>query len=81
MQIVSGREGVKLSKADCLVFFNIDFSATSYWQARDRMSTIDRKQNDVYWIFSNFGLERKIYNAVSNKKNYTLKHFKNEFPN
>tara|TARA_R110000772_G_scaffold233800_2_gene345359 strand:- start:302 stop:1540 length:1239 start_codon:yes stop_codon:yes gene_type:complete len=81
LQIVSGREGIKLSNAECLVFFNIDFSATSYWQGRDRMSTIDRKQNDVFWIFSNFGLERKIYNAVSNKKNYTLKHFKNEFPN
>ncbi len=29
-QIVSGREGVNLSTADALVFYNIDFSATSY---------------------------------------------------
>jgi hypothetical protein len=80
LQIVSGREGVKLSKADCLVFLNIDFSATSYWQSRDRMTTIDRQENNIYWIFSNFGLEKKIYEAVSNKKNFTLTHFKNDFP-
>jgi hypothetical protein len=42
MQIVAGREGVNLSTADALVFYNIDFSATSYWQARARLQTKDR---------------------------------------
>ena len=32
LQIVSGREGISLRKADALVYYNIDFSATSYWQ-------------------------------------------------
>jgi superfamily II DNA or RNA helicase len=80
LQIISGREGVKLSKADYLVFLNIDFSATSYFQAIDRMTTIERTDNQIFWIFSNFGIEQKIYNAVKNKENYTLKHFKNDFP-
>ena len=31
LQIVSGREGISLRKADALVYYNIDFSATSYW--------------------------------------------------
>lgn len=79
LQIVSGREGISLKHADYLVFYNIDFSATSYWQARDRMTTKDRKKNIVYWIFSDKGIERKIYKAVSEKKNYTLSHFKNDF--
>jgi len=78
LQIVSGREGISLRNADFIVFYNIDFSATSYWQARDRMTTKDRKHNKVYWIFSEFGIERKIHNAVSSKKDYTLKHFKND---
>ena len=79
-QIVSGREGVNLSTADCIVFYNIDFSAVSYWQARDRMSSKERtKQNKVYWIFSNKGIERKIYEAVQAKKNYTLSYFKKDF--
>jgi len=63
------------------VFFNIDFSATSYWQARDRMSTKDRLHNQVYWIFSIDGIESDIYKAVSKKKNYTVRHFKREFLN
>jgi hypothetical protein len=79
LQIVSGREGINLSEADFLVYYNIDFSATSYWQSRDRMTTIDRKSSDVYWIFSRGGIEEKIYKSVSKKKSYTLRHFKNDF--
>jgi hypothetical protein len=70
-----------LSKADTLVFYNIDFSATSYWQARDRMTTKERKSSDVFWIFSKGGIEKQIYKAVSNKKNYTLTHFRKDLKN
>ena len=78
LQIVSGREGISLKKADCLVYYNIDFSATSYWQSRDRMTTKDRLENDVYWIFSKGGIEKQIYKAVTKKKDYTLSHFKKD---
>ena len=76
LQIVSGREGISLRNADFIVFYNIDFSATSYWQARDRMTTKDRKYNKVYWIFSDKGIEKDIYKTVIQKKDYTLKHFR-----
>jgi hypothetical protein len=76
LQIVSGREGISLKKADALVYFNIDFSATSYWQSRDRMTTKDRLESDVYWIFAKGGIERDIYKTVIEKKDYTLNHFK-----
>jgi len=79
LQIVSGREGISLKQADCLVYYNIDFSATSYWQSRDRMTTKDRLKNDIYWIFSKDGIERQIYKAVTKKKDYTLQHFKSDF--
>lgn len=79
LQIVSGREGISLRNADFLVFYNIDFSATSYWQARDRMTTMDRPENKVYWIFARSGIEEKIYRSVINKKNYTLTHFKKDY--
>jgi len=79
LQIVSGREGISLRNAAYLVFYNIDHSATSYWQARDRMTTKERKRNIVYWIFSEGGIEWKIYDAVSKKKSYTLSHFKKDF--
>jgi hypothetical protein len=78
LQIVSGREGISLRNADFIVFYNIDFSATSYWQARDRMTTKDRKYNKVFWIFSEGGIESKVYRSVINKKDYTLKHFRSD---
>lgn len=81
LQIVSGREGISLRKADCLVYYNIDFSATSYWQSRDRMTTKDRLKNKIYWIFSKGGIEKDIYKAVVKKKDYTLTHFKRDFVN
>jgi hypothetical protein len=78
LQIVSGREGISLRKASSLVYYNIDFSATSYWQSRDRMTTKERLESNIYWVFSERGIEKKIYKAVSAKKDYTLNHFRND---
>lgn len=78
-QVVSGREGVNLSTADALVMYNIDFSATSYWQSRARMQTQDRqKASKLYWIFSERGLERFVHKAVVRKQNYTSDYFKKD---
>jgi hypothetical protein len=79
LQIIAGREGISLKAADYLVYLNVDFSATSYWQSRDRLTTMDRKTNDIYFIFANGGIEDKIFKAVMNKKNFTLSHFKQEY--
>ena len=81
LQIVSGREGISLRNAKYLVYYNIDFSATSYWQSKDRMTTKDRLENQVYWIFSKGGIEKDIYKAVTKKKDFTLKHFEKTFSN
>ena len=78
IQIVTGREGISLKEADFLVYYNIDFSATSYWQSRDRLTTMDRLENNVYWIFAEDGIEDKIYKVVQQKKPYTVSHFKKD---
>lgn len=78
IQIVTGREGISLKEADFLVYYNIDFSATSYWQSRDRLTTMDRLENNVYWIFAEDGIEEKIYKVVQQKRPYTLQHFKKD---
>jgi hypothetical protein len=75
LQFVSGREGIKLDKADMIIAFNIDFSATTYFQFRDRMTTITSNESDIYWLFSDCGIEQKVYNVVKNKKNFTLKYY------
>lgn len=79
LQIVSGSEGISLSAAKYLVYYNIDFSSRLYWQSRDRLTSMNRKSNDVYWIFSNGGIEEKIYRTVQSKKDYTLEIFRRDF--
>lgn len=74
LQIVS-TEGINLSKADALVYYNIDFSAKNYFQSRDRLNSINRKENNVYWIFSENGIEEKIYKRVQDKKSFTLNYY------
>jgi hypothetical protein len=76
LQIVSGREGISLKNAKYLVYYNIDFSATSYWQSRDRLTTMQRQENEVFWIFSKGGIENDIYKTVLKKRDYTLALFK-----
>lgn len=79
LQIVSGREGISLRNAEYLVFYNIQHSAVSYFQGIDRMTTIDRLANKVYWIFSEGGIEEKIYKVVKSKKKYTVNIFKKDY--
>jgi hypothetical protein len=78
-QIISGREGTNLSHADYIVFYNIDFSAVSYFQAKDRMTTIDRPVNEIFWLFARKGIEHNIYKSVVKKKTYTVSIFKQDF--
>jgi len=40
---------------------------------------MERKTNDVYWIFSKGGIEEKIYDTVLCKKDYTLSAFTKDF--
>jgi hypothetical protein len=75
LQIVSGREGINLSAAKYIVYYNIDFSAVSYWQSRDRLTTMDRLSNEVFWIFAKGGIEHHIHKQVMAKKNFTLSTF------
>lgn len=82
IQMVAGRMGLNLSTADALVAYNIDFSATTYWQMRARMQVKERvKISKMIWIFSERGLEKSVYQAVSNKKDFTLDYFKKHLKN
>jgi hypothetical protein len=78
-QIQSGREGINLSSADALVMLNIDFASVSYQQARARMQSINRTEPaKVYWVFSEGGIEHKIYAVVKEKQDFTLSYFTND---
>jgi SNF2 family DNA or RNA helicase len=75
-QLQSVKEGVNLSTADAIVFYNIDFSSVTYQQARERSAHKDRLlPNDVHFIFSKGGIEEKIYKVLQTKQDFTTKHF------
>lgn len=78
-QVVSSREGISLRSADVLIMYNIGHSNVSYLQARDRLTTIDRKENKVYFIFSKDGIEQKIYKVVQSKDKYSSNIFKKDY--
>jgi hypothetical protein len=72
--------------ADYIVAINIDFSATTYFQFRDRMTTMDRKENTLFWVFSKDtkdlkSIERVVYQSVLNKKDFTISIYKKTFEN
>jgi hypothetical protein len=75
-QVMSTKEGTNLSQADLLIMYNIAFSATAYFQIRARLSTIDRPETLVSWIFTRGGIEDDIYRTVAKKKDYTLSYFR-----
>lgn len=78
-QLTSFREGVSLRNADYLIYLNIDYSAITYLQSKDRMTTIDRIENKVFYVFAKSGIENYIYKNLQNKKSYTLNYFKKDF--
>jgi len=72
----SAREGTRLDTADALVFMNLEYSFLSYEQAKNRLQSKERlTPARLYFVFSDCGIERFIYQAVCNKKDFTLKYF------
>ncbi len=79
-QFQSAREGIRLDKADALIFYNIDFSYLSYEQSRNRILSKERNTYaPLYFVFSDNGIETKIYNVVKNKQDYTTYHYKKDY--
>lgn len=75
----SSSEGMNISKADCLVYYNFGFSGKNYIQSRDRLTVKDRKENQVYFILETPGINGKILNTVRNKMDYNIKSFRSDF--
>jgi SNF2 family DNA or RNA helicase len=79
-QIASGSKGINLASADVILFYNIDFSCDKYLQARQRLQTMNREKPPlVHWLFSADGIEKKIYDIVRKKRDYTLRYFAKDF--
>lgn len=77
LQYLSGREGINLSIANNIVYYNLDFSYTSYSQSLERASCKLKDSVNVYYIFyENIAFERRILDTLKDKKNFNLRTFK-----
>ena len=72
-------EGVNLSKADAIAFYNIGFSGKAYLQARDRLTVKGRSNNYVYFFLEKGGTTARVLREVRNKKSFNSKTFLKEF--
>jgi hypothetical protein len=79
-QFRSKREGVRLDTADALFMLNIDYAYLSYKQTKDRLvSYVRKKPIYIYWLFSDIGIEKDIYNVILKKKDYNLYYFRRQW--
>lgn len=78
-QVRSAREGVRLDKAEALIFYNLEYSYLSYEQGRNRLMSKERKgPARVYFLCSHCGIEADILEAVHGKSDFTYAWFKNK---
>ena len=76
----SSTEGVNLSEYDAIVYLNFGFSGKNFVQSRDRLSSVTRtKENVIYFIFEEKGINEKIYKRVSKKQDFNLIAFKKDY--
>ena len=78
VQQARGAKGISLKMADKLVFYNFGFSNEKYIQAIDRLTTMDRLSNDVYFIINPKGIDNYVFNSLEAKKDYILSAFKKD---
>ena len=75
-QITSGAEGIDLSNADRLVYFNLTYSGKSFMQSKARHSSLTReKPLLIDYLFSDLGFEAEVLKKIQKKENYTTEMF------
>ena len=79
-QYQSGSQGINLSSAEVIIYYNIDYSYVQYAQSRERSQSQERTEPvQVHWLFSKNGIEHKIHKVLQRKKDYSSYYFKKDF--
>ena len=71
----SSTEGLNLSKADAIIYYNFGFSGKNYIQSRDRLTVKGRAENKVYFLLEDYGFNKQIYERISKKKDFNTYFF------
>lgn len=79
IQQKTGSEAISLKQAEALVYYNFGFSGKDFVQSRDRMTTKERTENNVYIVLCKGGFNEKLYKVVSQKKRYNEAIFRRDY--
>jgi hypothetical protein len=71
-QQYSNAMGVNLSRAEKLIYLNFGFSGTNWIQSLDRLTTIERKESEIFIILARNTIDFNIFQTIQQKKNFTL---------
>jgi len=79
LQQVAGSEAISLKAANSLVYYSFGYSGKNFVQGIARMATIDRKEQNVYFVMQNGDINSRIYQTVKSKKRYSEKLFLKDY--
>ena len=71
-QQYSNAMGVNLSRAEKLIYLNFGFSGTNWIQSLDRLTTIERKESEIFIILARNTIDFNIFQTIEQKKNFTI---------
>jgi hypothetical protein len=74
--VISNAEGVDYSHFENMVIFSFGYSAKNYEQVRARQMNMFKRKTEINVHFLMTNIDQKIYNAVSQKKNFTASWFR-----
>lgn len=75
--ITSNSEGVDYSHFEHMVIYSMAHAAKTYEQIRARQLNMIKRKSEVIINFLISGIDQKVYDAVSNKKNFTASWYRN----
>ena len=69
--VTKDAEGVDFSHFETMIIYSMSYAAKSYEQVRVRQCNITKRKSEIVVHFLLCGIDKKIYDAVSKKKNFT----------
>ena len=69
--ITKKSDGVDFSHFDNMIIYSFPFAAVTYEQIRARQQNFDKRDKPIMIHFLISGIDQYVYDAVSNKKNFT----------
>ena len=81
MQYTAGAEAWNCVETDEIIFYSMTYSYKQFEQSQGRIDRINTPFTDLYYkvLGSNSSVDKMIWKALSNKKDFNEREFRNKF--